>query len=135
MVSRQHWETVYRTKAVDAVSWYRPHLDTSLALIERAVPDRDACIIDIGAGEATLVDDLLERGYRQLSVLDISPAAIAVAQKRLGAAAAQVTCWPTTSCRRRCRRNASTSGTIARCSISSPAPGSGRATSSSSPMR
>ncbi|TAM63691.1 MAG: class I SAM-dependent methyltransferase [Rhodanobacter sp.] len=91
MVSRQHWETVYRTRAVDAVSWYRPHLDTSLAMIERAVPDRDACIIDIGGGEATLVDDLLARGYRQLSVLDISPAAIEVARKRLGAAAAQVT--------------------------------------------
>ncbi|MHB1272632.1 MAG: class I SAM-dependent methyltransferase [Rhodanobacter sp.] len=91
MVSRQHWETVYRTKAVDAVSWYRPHLDTSLAMIERAVPARDACIIDIGGGEATLVDDLLARGYRNLSVLDISPAAIEVAQKRLGAAAAQVT--------------------------------------------
>jgi len=91
MVSRQHWETVYRTKAVDAVSWYRPHLDTSLAMIERAVPDRDACIVDIGGGEATLVDDLLARGYRQLSVLDISPAAIEVAHKRLGAAAALVT--------------------------------------------
>ncbi|MDE2155168.1 MAG: class I SAM-dependent methyltransferase [Xanthomonadaceae bacterium] len=91
MVSRQHWETVYQTKAADAVSWYRPHLETSLAMIERAVPDRDAGIVDIGGGEATLVDDLLARGYRQLSVLDISPAAIAVAHKRLGAAAAQVT--------------------------------------------
>ncbi|MCW8808007.1 MAG: class I SAM-dependent methyltransferase, partial [Rhodanobacter sp.] len=91
MTSKQHWETVYQTKAPDAVSWYRPHLDTSLALIERAVPDRDACIIDIGAGEATLVDDLLERGYRQLTVLDISPAAIDVAKHRLGAAAAPVT--------------------------------------------
>ncbi|NMW25263.1 SAM-dependent methyltransferase, partial [Rhodanobacter denitrificans] len=37
---QKHWETVYRTKAPDAVSWYRPHLDTSLALIERAAPDR-----------------------------------------------------------------------------------------------
>ncbi len=91
MASRQHWETVYRTKAVDAISWYRPHLETSLAMIERAVPDRDAGIVDIGGGEATLVDDLLARGYRQLSVLDISPAAIAVAQHRLGAAAVQVT--------------------------------------------
>lgn len=90
MTSKQHWETVYQTRAPDAVSWYRPHLDTSLALIERAVPDRDACIIDIGAGEATLVDDLLERGYRQLTVLDISPAAIDVAKHRLGAAAARV---------------------------------------------
>jgi len=80
MVSRQHWGTVYRTKAVDAVSWYRPHLDTSLAMIERAVPDREACIVDIGGGEATLIDDLLARGYWKPSALDISPAAVAVAQ-------------------------------------------------------
>lgn len=91
MTSKQHWETVYQTKAPDAVSWYRPHLDTSLALIEKAVPDRAVAIIDIGGGEATLVDDLVARGYRQLSVLDISLAAIAVARQRLGATAAQVT--------------------------------------------
>jgi ubiquinone/menaquinone biosynthesis C-methylase UbiE len=91
MVEKKHWETVYQTKAADAVSWYRPHLDTSLALIERAVPDRNAAIIDIGGGEATLVDDLLSRGYRQLSVLDISQAAIEGAKNRLGEAADQVT--------------------------------------------
>ncbi len=91
MVEKKHWETVYQSKAADAVSWYRPHLDTSLALIERVVPDRDAAIIDIGGGEATLVDDLLSRGYRQLSVLDISQAAIDGAIKRLGETADQVT--------------------------------------------
>lgn len=91
MANKQHWETVYQTKAANAVSWYRPHLDTSLDLIAQAVPDRDAAIIDIGGGEATLVDDLLARGYRQLSVLDISPAAIDVAKQRLGNRATQVT--------------------------------------------
>lgn len=91
MVNKQHWETVYQTKAADAVSWYRPHLVTSLDLIAEAVPDRDAAIIDIGGGEATLVDDLLAKGYRQLSVLDISRAAIEVAKQRLGMQAAQVT--------------------------------------------
>lgn len=91
MVNKQHWETVYQTKAADAVSWYRPHLGTSLDLIAEAVPDRDAAIIDIGGGEATLVDDLLAKGYRQLSVLDISRAAIEVAKQRLGKQAAQVT--------------------------------------------
>ena len=91
MVNKQHWETVYQTKAADAVSWYRPHLDTSLDLIAEAVPDRDAAIIDIGGGEATLVDDLLAKGYRQLSVLDISQAAIEVTKQRLGMQAAQVT--------------------------------------------
>lgn len=91
MVDKQHWETVYQTRAADAVSWYRPHLDTSLALIERAMPDRAGALIDIGGGESTLVDDLLARGYRELTVLDISAAAIAVARQRLGDAADGVT--------------------------------------------
>lgn len=91
MVDKQHWETVYQSKAADAVSWYRPHLDTSLALIEQALPDREAAIIDIGGGEATLVDDLIARGYSKLTVLDISAAAIDVARRRLGEAAAKVT--------------------------------------------
>ena len=88
---QQHWETVYRTKAPDAVSWYRPHLDTSLALIERAAPDRGAAVVDVGGGASTLVDDLLARGYRDLSVLDISAAALNVARERLGEAADKVT--------------------------------------------
>lgn len=91
MVNKQHWETVYQAKAPEALTWYRPHLDASLALIERAMPDRAGALIDIGGGEATLVDDLLVRGYRHLAVLDISPAAIAVARQRLGDAAAHVT--------------------------------------------
>jgi len=88
---QQHWETVYRTKAPDAVSWYRPHLDTSLALIERAAPDRGAAVLDVGGGASTLVDDLLARGYRDLGVLDISAAALNVARERLGEAADKVT--------------------------------------------
>lgn len=88
---QQHWETVYRTKAADAVSWYRPHLDTSLALIERAAPDRSAAVLDVGGGASTLVDDLLARGYGDLSVLDISAAALNVARERLGEAANAVT--------------------------------------------
>ena len=91
MTGKQHWETVYRTKAADAVSWYRPHLDTSLALIERAAPDRNAAVLDVGGGASTLVDDLLARGYRDLSVLDISAAALNVARERLGEAADKVT--------------------------------------------
>ncbi|KZC15709.1 methyltransferase [Rhodanobacter sp. FW510-R12] len=88
---QQHWETVYRTKAPDAVSWYRPHLDTSLALIERAAPDRGAAVLDVGGGASTLVDDLLARGYRDLGVLDISAEALNVARERLGKAADAVT--------------------------------------------
>src|SRR5579862_6978118 len=85
-----HWETVYCTKPPEALSWYAPHLQLSLDLIQRHAPATTASIIDVGAGEATLVDDLLARGYRNLTVLDVSPTAIEATKKRLGSAAAQV---------------------------------------------
>ena len=88
---RRHWDKVYARKAPESVSWYQPHLARSLELIERAAPDRSAALIDAGGGESTLVDDLLERGYRDVTILDISPAAIDVAKRRLGTRAKQVT--------------------------------------------
>jgi len=66
------------------VSWYAPHLDTSIKLIQRAAPNREARIIDVGGGESTLVDDLLDAKYLNISVLDISATAIAHARQRLG---------------------------------------------------
>ena len=90
MDAKTHWEKVYATKAPDAVSWYRTHLETSLALIERAVDARSASIIDVGGGESTLVDDLLLRGYKDLTILDVSQTAIDLTKCRLGSAAAQV---------------------------------------------
>lgn len=90
MTTKVHWENVYQAKAVDEVSWYRPHLETSLRLIDDAAPDRGSAVIDVGGGEATLVDDLVSRGYTDVTVLDISQAAIEVAKDRLGFAAAPV---------------------------------------------
>jgi 2-polyprenyl-3-methyl-5-hydroxy-6-metoxy-1,4-benzoquinol methylase len=90
MDAQTHWEGIYGKKAPDAVSWYRPHLEASLELIEKAAPARSASIIDIGGGESTLVDDLLARGYRNLTVLDISQTAIDVTKKRLGSTSDQV---------------------------------------------
>ena len=87
---KTHWEKIYKTKPPESVSWYAAHLETSLALIERASPARIASIIDIGGGESTLVDDLLVRGYKNLTVLDISQTAIEVTKKRLGPAADRV---------------------------------------------
>ena len=92
MDAKTHWEKVYQTMAPDAVSWYSPHLATSLALIERIAGARSASIMDVGGGESTLVDDLLARGYQRVTVLDVSPTAIALATERLGSAAEQV-CW------------------------------------------
>jgi len=81
---------VYRTKAAEQLSWYRAHLERSLAFVEAIAPDRAAAIIDVGAGESTLVDDLLARGYADVTVLDVAPSAIDAAKARLGAAAASV---------------------------------------------
>ena len=90
MDKKDHWEKVYGTKSPDAVSWFAPHLETSLNLIHEATHDKAASIIDIGGGEATLVDDLLVEGFADLSVLDISQRAIDVARGRIGKNAHQV---------------------------------------------
>lgn len=86
MSVQTHWDKVYREKKPDAVSWYRPHLEQSLELIERAAPARSASIIDVGGGESTLADDLLGRGYHNVTVLDVSQTAIDVTRRRLGPA-------------------------------------------------
>jgi 2-polyprenyl-3-methyl-5-hydroxy-6-metoxy-1,4-benzoquinol methylase len=91
MDRHEHWETVYRTKGPDQVSWFQAEARLSRELITRASPDRDAAIIDIGAGASTLVDGLLGAGYRQLTVVDISAAALELAKARIGSAAASVT--------------------------------------------
>ena len=90
MNTQIHWERVYGAKAPDQVSWFRPHLETSLSFIQRSAPDRSARIIDVGGGESTLVDDLLARGYCNLTILDISQTAINVTKARLGALADRV---------------------------------------------
>lgn len=84
MDTQTHWEKIYSEKAPDAVSWYRPHLEKSLALIEQFEPGHSASIIDVGGGESTLVDDLLAHGYENITVLDISQTAIDASRKRLG---------------------------------------------------
>jgi SAM-dependent methyltransferase len=88
--TKAHWDEIYRRLSADAVSWYRPHLETSLDMIERVAGARGASIIDVGGGESTLVDDLLARGYERLAVLDISETALAECKKRLAAAAHRV---------------------------------------------
>ena len=87
---RAHWERVYTRTPVDRVGWYRPHLDTSLRLIEELDLSTDAHIIDVGGGASTLVDDLLAMGFTRITVLDISPTALAIAKQRLGNRARQV---------------------------------------------
>ena len=88
---RQHWESVYRSKAADQVGWFQPHAASSLLLIEGCAP-ADAHIIDVGGGASVLVDDLIDAGYRNLTVLDLAESALAASRARLGARA-QLVQW------------------------------------------
>lgn len=90
MSTQEHWEHIYATKAPDQVSWYSPHLQPSLFLIERTGVPCNGSIIDVGGGESTLVDDLLCRGYQNITVLDISRNAIDANRHRLGQNAERV---------------------------------------------
>lgn len=86
----RHWDRVYQNHTPDAVSWYAPHLERSLQLITELAPSGAEAIIDVGGGESTLIDDLLQHGYTDLSVLDISSHALEVVRARLGSAGAHV---------------------------------------------
>jgi ubiquinone/menaquinone biosynthesis C-methylase UbiE len=90
MEKKEHWENVYATKSQDQMSWYRDHLDNSLELIIHTGVGKDAAIIDVGGGSSTLVDDLLDRGFADVSILDISGTAISKSKERLGASAQMV---------------------------------------------
>ena len=87
MQPKEHWEKVYETKPTHTVSWFQEHADQSLRLIRETGVPLTASIIDVGGGASTLVDDLLENRYRSVTVLDLSGAALAAAQKRLGSQA------------------------------------------------
>ena len=91
MAEQEHWEAVYGAKGPQDVSWYRPHLDRSLKFIDQAHLAPDASIIDVGGGASTLVDDLLARDFRNITVLDLSEAAITQARTRLGPTSDRVT--------------------------------------------
>ena len=87
---KQHWETVYENKTPDQVSWTQEKPEASLKLIQAAGLPKTAKIIDIGGGDSKLVDYLLEEGYSNITVLDISEKALEKAKKRLGNNASKV---------------------------------------------
>lgn len=89
---KQHWENVFSTKTETEVSWYQKQPKTSIQLIQACKVAKDANIIDIGGGDSYLIDHLLDLGYTNLFLLDISEAAINRAKKRLGERAQNVTC-------------------------------------------
>jgi ubiquinone/menaquinone biosynthesis C-methylase UbiE len=85
-----HWETVYTTKDANQVSWFQQDPAPSIELIGLARPTPESTIVDIGGGASRLVDSLVARGFRHVTVLDISQAALDAARARLGEAASQV---------------------------------------------
>jgi ubiquinone/menaquinone biosynthesis C-methylase UbiE len=91
MNRKEHWENIYQTKQCEEVSWYQPKPEVSLRFIEEYRLPLNAKIIDVGGGDSFLVEYLLERGYADVTVLDISEAALQRAQKRLGDKARRVT--------------------------------------------
>lgn len=79
-----HWQAIYRAKPLDSFSWYQPVPKPSLALIAAMNLPKDAPILDVGGGDGLLVDHLLEAGYTDVTVLDISSKALERARERLG---------------------------------------------------
>ena len=90
MDAKPHWERIFATKQPTQVSWYRAHLEMSLEMIEDAAPNRDAAILDVGAGASTLVDDLLAHGYANVVAMDVSATALDIAKLRLGLSASKI---------------------------------------------
>lgn len=90
MNRQQHWEAVYESKSEREVSWYQPHLEKSLRLIQDCGVGTAGSLIDVGGGASTLVDDLLDAGFLQVTVLDVSGSAIEGVRSRLGSRASSV---------------------------------------------
>lgn len=82
--AKEHWENIYQTKKSDEVSWYQEKPKTSLSLIYETNVDKDAKIIDVGAGASKLVDNLLALSFRNITILDVSSTALDKVKKRLG---------------------------------------------------
>ena len=90
MDRKEHWEDVYSSKPPERLGWYEPQLETSLSWVRELGLDMDASIIDVGGGASTLIDNLLDDGYRSVTILAISNTALALSQARLGEKAAPV---------------------------------------------
>ncbi|WEK17549.1 MAG: class I SAM-dependent methyltransferase [Candidatus Pedobacter colombiensis] len=87
---KAHWENIYENNPLETVSWYQPNPETSLFFLNQFNLQKTAKIIDIGGGDSFFVDHLLDLGYVDITVLDISDAAIQRAKARLGSKADKV---------------------------------------------
>ncbi|MFY9153526.1 MAG: class I SAM-dependent methyltransferase [Prolixibacteraceae bacterium] len=87
---KTHWESIYQTKELNEVSWYQPRPETSLQFISQYKIPFNAKIIDVGGGDSFFADHLLELGFTDVTVLDVSESALKRAKQRLGVNAAKV---------------------------------------------
>ena len=85
-----HWQGVYTSKGEREVSWFQDIPETSLGLVAAAGPPARTSVIDIGGGASRLPDALLAAGYQDVSVLDVSEAALATSRARLGSTASRI---------------------------------------------
>ena len=90
MNQASQWDAFHAARRENELSWYQAHPKTSLDLIANLGIGPDDALIDVGGGVSNLVDHLLDRGFTDVSVLDISATALAAAKARLGVRAANV---------------------------------------------
>jgi 2-polyprenyl-3-methyl-5-hydroxy-6-metoxy-1,4-benzoquinol methylase len=88
--ARRHWDAVYDARGADRVSWYQPEPAMSLSLIDAIGLTREASVVDVGGGASVLAARLLERGFADVTVLDVSARALELAHAALGANAERV---------------------------------------------
>jgi len=93
MNRKSHWESIYSTKPSSDLSWFQAHPQRSLDLIANTGLPKNVKILDVGGGDSLLVDELVSRGYQDITVLDLSRAALDRARVRLGAAAMGRVTW------------------------------------------
>jgi ubiquinone/menaquinone biosynthesis C-methylase UbiE len=91
MATKAHWEHIYKSRGIREVSWFQEHAAQSIELIKKTGVSLRAKIIDVGGGASTLVDDLIDKGYSEITVLDVSGTALRRSQDRLGQRASLVT--------------------------------------------
>ena len=90
MNKNKFWQNIYQTKSSKEVSWFVPRLAKSLELIKKTGIQKNGSVIDLGAGASTLVDDLLDEGFTQLTALDIASDSLEISKKRLGVKAKKI---------------------------------------------
>jgi 2-polyprenyl-3-methyl-5-hydroxy-6-metoxy-1,4-benzoquinol methylase len=90
MQAKEHWERIYSTKSPDSVSWFQERAEQSLRIIRETGSPRSVAVIDVGGGASVLVEDLLNDGYSDITVLDLSAAALDTARKRLDQRAKEI---------------------------------------------